>query len=96
MLWDYSYAPESSIVWPKDWPSLESDRTTRRGQAYSIFLDGASLPKLREFLATQNQRGAVEVSGKKLAADYRFVFPGEPVWRNAFEEAAKKAKANAH
>ncbi len=34
MLWDYSYAPESSIVWPKDWPSLESDRTTRRGQSF--------------------------------------------------------------
>lgn len=96
MLWDYSYAPESSIVWPKEWPALESDRTTRRGDSYSIFLDGTLLPKLREFLSTRNQKGAVEVSGKKWAASYRFVFPGEPVWRRALGEAANRADANAH
>jgi hypothetical protein len=91
MLWDYSYSPESSIVWPKDWPSLDSERTAKRGDSYSIFLDGALLGKLREFLSTRNQKGAVEVAGKKFAASYRFVFPGEPVWRKAFGDAARKA-----
>ena len=83
MLWDYSYAPDPSIHWPKEWPSLKSERAIKRGDSYSIYLDGALLPKLREFLATEREKGAVEVDGKKLAASYRFVFPGEPVWRKA-------------
>jgi hypothetical protein len=86
MLWDYSYAPEASIQWPKAWPALHSDRALKRGDSYSIFLDGALLPELREFLATRNERGAVEVEGHKMAASYRFTFPGEPAWRRALVE----------
>lgn len=93
MLWDYSYAPDSSIVWPKDWPSLQSPRAVQRGSSYSIFLDGSELPKLRAFLATRGERGAVEVDGKKMAAEFRYVFPGEPVWDKAFREAAKREAA---
>jgi hypothetical protein len=26
MLWDYSYAPDRSIQWPSQWPSLDSER----------------------------------------------------------------------
>ena len=89
MLSDYSYAPEASIQWPKEWPSLNSDRAIKRGHSYSIFLDGSLLPKLREFLATQKEKGAVEIEGKKMAASYRFTFPGEPAWRKAFDAAAK-------
>jgi hypothetical protein len=84
MLWDYSYAPQPSIKWPRDWPSLDSDRTVKRGEAYSIFLDGRLQPQLAAFLATRSEKGAVEVSGKKMAADYRYTFPGEPTWRKAF------------
>lgn len=89
MLWDYSYAPEASILWPKDWPSLTSDRALKRGDSYSIFLDGALLPKLRDFLATRKEKGAVEIEGNKMAAEYRFTFPGERNWHKAFEEAAE-------
>jgi hypothetical protein len=92
MLSDYSYAPEASIQWPKDWPSLNSDRAIKRGNSYSIFLDGSLLPKLREFLATQKPRGAVEVEGQKMSASYRFTFPGERAWRKAFAEAAKQVE----
>ncbi len=87
MLWDYSYAPEASIQWPNDWPSLHSDRTIKQGEMYSIFLDGTMLPKLREFLATGSEKGAVELDSKKWAAAYRFTFPGDPSWRRAFEAA---------
>jgi hypothetical protein len=89
MLWDYSYAPEASIQWPTDWPSLKSDRAVKRGKSYSIFLDGSLIPKLREFLATRKERGAIEVDGKKMAASYRFTFPGEPRWRKAFDAAVE-------
>jgi hypothetical protein len=92
MLWDYSYAPEASIHWPKDWPSLSSERAVKRGEDYSIFLNGALLPKLRDFLASRNERGAVELAGKKWAAAYRCTFPSEPVWRKAFAAAADTAR----
>jgi hypothetical protein len=91
MLWDYSYAPEPSIYWPKNWPSLGSDRTIRRGDSYSIFLDGSSLPELRAFLMTQKERGAVEIGGSKMTACHRFAFPGEPTWRRVLAAREKEA-----
>jgi hypothetical protein len=84
MLWDYSYAPQPSIKWPRDWPSLDSERAVKRGKAYSIFLDGRLQPQLAAFLATRSKKGAVEVSGKKMAVAYRYTFPSDPTWRRAF------------
>jgi hypothetical protein len=88
MFWDYSYAPENSIHWPNDWPSLDSDRAIKRANIYSVYLDGAMLSALRAFLATRNEKGAVEISGKKMAASYRFAFPGERIWRKALAPTA--------
>ncbi len=87
MLWDYSNAPDASISWPARWPSLTSPRTLKRREAYSIFLDGSQLPALREFLARQKAKGAIEIEHKKMVAAYRFAFPSEPVWRSAFRKA---------
>lgn len=83
MLWDYSYAPDKSIHWPKQWPGLTSDRAIKRGDSYSIFLDGALLPELGKFVASRREKGAVELDGKKWAISYRYVFPGEPAWSAA-------------
>jgi hypothetical protein len=93
MLWDYSYAPEASVQWPEAWPSLDSDRAIKRNSMYSLFMDGSSLSALRKFLSTRNAKGAVEISEKKMAVSYRFVFPGEPAWRDAFRTAAESAGA---
>ena len=84
MLWPYEYAPDDSIHWPSDWPSLDSPRAMRRGDSYSIYIPGPSVDRLRAFLKTRKERGAVEVGGKKWAASYRYVFPSEPVWMKAF------------
>lgn len=84
MIWPYEYASEKSIVWPKPWPGLKSERTFRRGDSYSIFLDGGDLPELEKFLRTRKAKGAVLIDGKKWAASVRPVFPAEPVWRDAF------------
>ena len=81
MLWDYSYAPETSIRWPATWPGLSDPTTRKRGNAYSIFLPGTEEPALQAFLASRKPRGAVEIDGKKWAASYRPVFPP---WRDAF------------
>ena len=85
MIWPYEYAPGALITWPKDWPGLESERSFKRKESYSIFLDGSQLPELREFLRTRKENGAVEIGGKKWAVSFRAVFPSEPVWRNAFK-----------
>ncbi len=87
MIWGYKNAPDESIHWPKEWPRLKSPRTMKRGDSYSIFLPGAELPKLRDLLKTQKPKGAVEIDGKKWAVDFRFTFPSEPVWFNAFRKA---------
>jgi hypothetical protein len=90
MLWGYAYAPDPSIQWPKEWPSLNSDRALKRNEAYSIFLDGVLLPKLEQFLATRKEKGAIELDGKKWAVAYRHTFPGEPTWHAAFTKSEKK------
>lgn len=84
MIWAYDYATDESIHWPKDWPNLESPNALKRGDTYSIFLPGTELPKLREFLATRKDKGAVEIANKKWAVSYRYTFPSEPIWFKAF------------
>ncbi len=84
MVWGYNYAPDESIHWPKDWPSLDSPNSLKRGDSYSIFLPGKELPKLREFLKTRKEKGAVEIGGKKWAVSIRYTFPSEPIWFKAF------------
>lgn len=84
MVWPYEYAPDKSIHWPKDWPGLESSNAIKRGDAYSIFLPSLELRRLRAFLNTRREKGAVEIGGKKWAVDFRYVFPSEPVWAKAF------------
>jgi len=91
MLWPYEHAVEKSIIWPANWPSLRSDRAMRRGEDYSLFLDATQLPVLQKFLASQMEKGAIEVDRRKWSATWRYVFPSEPVWRAAFQEDWKKA-----
>jgi hypothetical protein len=86
MLWPYEYAPQKSIRWPAEWPGLDSPEARKRGDSYSIYLAGSKLNELRAFLKTRNEKGAVEVGGKKWAASYRYVFPSEPVWSKAFRQ----------
>jgi hypothetical protein len=84
MIWGYDYASDESIHWPKEWSGLESPGTFKRGDSYSIFLPGTQIPRLRAFLKTQKEKGAVEIGGKKWAVSFRYTFPSEPVWSKAF------------
>lgn len=88
MLWPYDYAKEPFVQWPPGWPGLASDRAIKRGDSYSIFFDGALLPKLAEFLGKMHTRAgdsAVKLDGKKWSASARLTFPSEPVWSKAFQ-----------
>jgi hypothetical protein len=89
MIWPYEYAPETSIIWPKDWPGLDSKRAVKHGNSYSIYVDGSTLPELQKFLKTRKEKGAVEIGGKKWAVSYRYEFPGEAVWMKAFRGSQK-------
>lgn len=86
MVWPYEYAPEASINWPKEWPDLDSSDTVRRGDSYSIYLPAAEYPRLIDFLKGRNEKGAVEIGGKKWAADVRFPFPREVEWMKVIAE----------
>lgn len=85
MMWDYNYAPGKSVPWPKAWPGLESSRTIRRGEDYSIFMDGAELPQLGAFVHGIPQKSAVSIDGRKMSISIRIPLPSEPVWRRALE-----------
>lgn len=84
--WNYDYAPDNAIVWPKHWPGLHAATTLKRTNVYSIFLPGTQRKELEAFLGTRKEKGAIEIDGKKFAVSYRLVFPSEPTWRKAFSE----------
>jgi hypothetical protein len=86
MVWDYDYAPGKSIQWPAQWPGLNDPLTIKRSSGYSLFLPGTELPKLMAFLKTANEKGAVDIGGKKWAVSVRYVFPGTKVWSAAFRD----------
>ncbi len=83
----YPHSLKPALAWPRHWSGLGSDRSFKRGNSYSIFLDGSSLPELREFLGG----GPVEAGEKKWAVSYRYVFPSTPVWSKHFQYRPDKA-----
>jgi hypothetical protein len=85
MIWPYEQAPEGVVHWPHRWPGLDSPNAMKRGDSYSIFLQGSELAQLRAFLRARDEDVAVEIGGKNWAVAYRFVFPSEPVWVEAFK-----------
>jgi hypothetical protein len=84
----YENAPDQSINWPKEWAALTSLTTRKRGDSYSVFIPSSDLPALRSFLATQREKGAVAVGGKKWAAYVRLPFPHEELWMAPNDEIA--------
>jgi hypothetical protein len=87
MLWAFEYAPDESIIWPDRWPGLDDPQTVQRGDdSYSIFVPAADFDELQVFLASRLPRGAVEINGRKWAADIRFPFPHEELWMGSNRE----------
>lgn len=84
--WDYSHVVDASVVWPKQWPGLNSPTTIKRETMFSIFVPGIEINNVSAFLGTRKERGAIEIDGKKFAVSVRPTFPSEPVWRNVLFE----------
>lgn len=80
MIWPYEYAPDASIFWPSKWPGFDSIEAVKRGDSYSIFIPASDYQELIEFLNKRKEKGAVQIGGKKWAADVRLPFPAEESW----------------
>jgi hypothetical protein len=85
VIWPYEYAPDESIVWPEDWPGLSHASTLARGDGYSLYVPSAEYTRLRDFLRTRQQKGAVLVGDRKWAAQIRLPFPKEERWMESAE-----------
>lgn len=84
MIGPYDYAPDKSIIWPSNWPDLNSPDTKKRHHgSYSLYVDSNLFKDLEKFLSTRHQKGAVEINGKKWSASIRFPFPQEKKWMSA-------------
>jgi len=76
MLSGYSYAPEKSLQWPKDWPDLKDKTTVKRSDdLYSVYLDKKYFEDFKKLLASMKEKQAVEVNGQKFSVQYRLPFP---------------------
>jgi hypothetical protein len=91
MISPYEYAPEKSIVWHKDWPSIDDPSTVKRGDSYSLFVPSSELEEVQSFLRTRTEKGAVQIDGKKWSASIRYPFPQERLWMAPNLEAKRKA-----
>lgn len=92
MIWPYEYAPEASIIWPKEWPGLDHTATVQRGGSYSLFIPISDKDALMAFLATRKARGAVEIGGKKWAVSLRTPLPGETHWMGGMDTGSGHAE----
>jgi hypothetical protein len=80
MVWDFSYAKDTPVAWPSEWPGLDHPTTRRRGDQFSLYLDAATLPRLRELLRAKRATQPVVIGGKKWTVAWRFPFPAEELW----------------
>jgi hypothetical protein len=76
MLSDYSHSPESPLKWPSTWPDLNSSETVKRqGGITSIYLGKKYFNDLKKLLKKRKEKQAIEISGQKFYAEYRFSLP---------------------
>jgi hypothetical protein len=81
---------ELAPQWPAKWPSLTDRLAFRRGDSYSLMLNGSDLP---EFRALVSQSRTVEIGGKKWMISFQTVMPGG-TWAKRIE-ARRQAEKHA-
>jgi hypothetical protein len=82
MLWDFAYAKDAGVAWPRGWPGLDdpTTRTDADGGMVHVFVPATSLAELRALRASARETQPLLLGGKKWAFAYRFPFPGEGAW----------------
>lgn len=77
-----------TLGWPGGWPGLDSDRAVKRKDGYSILLDAPLEAELLRLLAKDGWTRPFRIGGRRWSvASTRPVFPREPVWVKAFDDA---------
>ena len=84
--WSFAHAKKPLAPWPSAWPDLNDPRVVTRGTVTSLYLEGSRRDELNEFLGRANF--ATEIMGRKMSVALRPVFPGETLWRRAFQAAS--------
>jgi len=76
MLTGYSYAPEKSMPWPKEWPDLKTATTVKRSEDfYSLYMDKKYFDPFIKLLKSLKEKQAVLINGQKFSVSYRLPFP---------------------
>lgn len=84
MFWPFDGSTLPPVPWPEEWPSLGDRFTRKRGvDTYSVYMAGEGLEDLKAYRAGLADGQAVLIDGRKWAMEFRYVFPQEPVWRQA-------------
>jgi hypothetical protein len=88
------FGPDKPYVdpkpWPHKWPTFINLLTWDWGDgSYSLYLAGSSLDEVRRFFASPSTGGGVLIEGRVYCATYRYAFPGEGTYADAFDEAEK-------
>jgi hypothetical protein len=77
MLSDYSNSPDIPIMWPANWPDLNSSDTRKHGEnVTSVYLDKKYFGQLKRLMKKRKEKQAFEINGKKYFIGYRLPIPG--------------------
>lgn len=76
--------------WPEDWPAFDDPLTWQwSDNRYSLYVPGSALREVEAFFASKSTGGGVLIDGRVYCPSWRYVFPGEGTYRDAFDEAEK-------
>jgi hypothetical protein len=89
IIWPYEYSPEEPLVWPENWPGIDSRWAFQSGDSYSIVLAGDREKELRRFIESRKEKQAVLLAKKKWSISYRPVTPGSRMAREIVEMLEK-------
>ncbi|OQX16558.1 MAG: hypothetical protein BWK80_40075 [Desulfobacteraceae bacterium IS3] len=86
LIWPYEHSPAKPLPWPEKWPSPKDPLTRKHGNLYSLYMDGMKLGDLKILFSKLKQNQTVLIDDRRWSVSYRFVFPCESVWNNAFRK----------
>lgn len=87
VMWPYEYAPDDPpLQWPPRWPNLTDPATVHAAdnvvaETWRLRLPIARRDSLEAFLRSVREKQAIGISGHKVVARYRLLYPGEARWR---------------
>ncbi|MBN1916739.1 MAG: hypothetical protein JW889_02420 [Verrucomicrobia bacterium] len=86
---------EDPPSWPEGWSKFDDPLAYRWSErCYSLYVPGSDLGEVREFFRTKGSDRVVLIDDQVYCVSWRYAFPGEGLYRDAFEEAEKTDNPN--